>query len=137
MGVVYYANYLIWMEVARTEWCRAQGFTYRDMEEQDGVLMVVAEANCRYLSPAKYDDEVIIKTWLEEAHGRMLRVAYEVRLAKDDRKLATGFTRHAFITRDLRRTQLPRKYFAIFGIVPRPSAAPPSSDTARSACPSP
>ena len=48
MGVVYYANYLIWMEVGRVEFCRAQGIRYRDMEDDDGILLVVAEANCRY-----------------------------------------------------------------------------------------
>ena len=65
MGVVYYANYLIWMEVGRVELCRACGFHYRDMEREDGVLLAVAEANCRYLSPARYDDEVIVRTWIE------------------------------------------------------------------------
>ena len=60
MGVVYYANYLIWMEVGRVEFCRAQGIRYRDMEGDDGILLVVAEANCRYLAPARYDDEVRI-----------------------------------------------------------------------------
>ena len=60
MGVVYYANYLIWMEVGRVEYCRAAGIRYRDMEDDDGILLVVAEANCRYLAPARYDDEVRI-----------------------------------------------------------------------------
>ena len=52
MGVVYYANYLVWMEVGRVELCRACGFHYRDMEREDGILLAVAEANCRYHSPA-------------------------------------------------------------------------------------
>ena len=68
MGVVYYANYLIWMEVGRVEFCRAQGIRYRDMEEADGILLVVAEANCRYLAPARYDDEVRIVTTLATSH---------------------------------------------------------------------
>src|SRR4029077_5406386 len=70
MGVAYYANYLVWMEVGRAELCRACGFNYRDMEQDDGDLLAVAEANCRYSSPARYDDEVVIKTWIEEAGGR-------------------------------------------------------------------
>src|SRR5439155_2933329 len=77
MGVVYYANYLIWMEVGRGELCRACGFNYRDMEQEDGVLLAVAESNCRYSSPARLDDEVIVKTWIEEAGGRMVKFAYE------------------------------------------------------------
>jgi len=73
MSVVYYANYLIWMEVGRVEFCRAQGIRYRDMEVDDGVLLVVAEANCRYLAPARYDDEVRISTALGAATPRMVR----------------------------------------------------------------
>jgi acyl-CoA thioester hydrolase len=95
MGVVYYANYLVWMEVGRVELCKALGFDYRDME-RDGVLMAVAEANCRYLSPARFDDEVVVKTWIAEANFRVIQFAYEMRLTADDRKLASGFTRHTF-----------------------------------------
>lgn len=64
MGVVYYANYLVWMEVGRVELCRACGFNYREMEEQAGVFLAVAEATCRYASPARYDDEVTVRTWI-------------------------------------------------------------------------
>jgi acyl-CoA thioester hydrolase len=128
MGVVYYANYLVWMEVGRVDLCRACGFNYRDMEQDDGVLLAVAEANCRYSSPARFDDEAIVKTWIEKAGDRMVTFAYEMRLAADDRKLATGFTRHIFLTRDLRPTRLPPKYFTMFGIEPRQTAAPMNAD---------
>ena len=73
MGIVYYANYLVWMEVARVEWCRARGFAYRDMEREDGAMLVVAEAHCRYLAPALFDDEVIIETRVAEAGTRLIR----------------------------------------------------------------
>ena len=116
MGVVYYANYLVWMEVGRVELCRACGFNYRDMEGEDGVLLAVAEANCRYAAPARYDDEVTVKTWIEAANPRMVTFGYEMRLVEGDRKLATGFTRHIFLSRDLRPARLPRRYFAMFGI---------------------
>ena len=59
MGVVYYANYLVWMEVARVEYCSAIGFRYKDMEMEDGVLLAVVEAQCRYHSPARFDEEVL------------------------------------------------------------------------------
>ena len=62
MGVVYYANYLVWMEVGRVEYCRAAGLSYRDMERADGILLAVAEANCRYLAPARYDEEIVVRT---------------------------------------------------------------------------
>lgn len=63
MGVVYYANYLVWMEVGRAEYCRASGGRYRDMEVDDGILLAVVEAHCRYLRPARYDQEIAVKTW--------------------------------------------------------------------------
>jgi acyl-CoA thioester hydrolase len=116
MGVVYYANYLIWMEVGRVELCRACGFHYRDMERQDGVMLAVAESNCRYHAPARYDDEVIVKTWIEHANRKMVTFGYEMRLAADDCKLASGYTKHVFVGRDFRPTRLPEKYFAMFGL---------------------
>jgi acyl-CoA thioester hydrolase len=61
MGVVYHANYLVWMEMGRVELCRSMGVRYRDMEQQDGVLLTVVEARCRYHAPARYDDEVVVK----------------------------------------------------------------------------
>ncbi len=77
MGVVYYANYLVWMEIGRVEYCRAMGVRYREMEQEDRVLLTVVESNCRYLYPAKYDDEIIVKTWLSQAHARIVTFAYE------------------------------------------------------------
>jgi acyl-CoA thioester hydrolase len=116
MGVVYYANYLIWMEVGRVELCKARGVNYRDMEIEDGVFLAVAEANCQYRFPARYDDEVVIKTWIEKATSRMVTFAYEMRRAEDDRRLATGHTRHVFVSRAMRPTHLPQKYHSLFGL---------------------
>lgn len=116
MGVVYYANYLVWMEVGRVELCKACGFNYRDMEREDGVMMAVAEANCRYSAPARFDDEVIIRTWVEEANPRIVKFAYEMSIAADGRKLASGYTRHIMVDRQFQRTRLPLKYFPMFGL---------------------
>jgi len=112
MGVVYYANYLVWMEVGRVELCRACGFNYRDLEEREGILLAVAEANCRYAAPARYDDEVTIKAWVEEPHSKMMTFRYEMNVG--DRRIATGFTRHVFLNRELRPARLPQKYLALF-----------------------
>ncbi len=120
MGVVYYANYLVWMEVGRVELCKACGFNYGDMERDDGVLLAVVEANCRYASPARFDDEVVIQTSIEEANSRTVRFAYEMNVAGEGRKLASGYTRHVFLDRAFRRTRLPEKYFALFGIDSQP-----------------
>ena len=119
MGVVYYANYIVWMEVGRVDLCKACGFNYRNIEREDGIFFAVAEANCRYRAPAHFDDEVIIKTWIESANTRIVVFAYEMRLADGDLVLATGTTRHVFVTREMQRTRLPEKYRAMLGIAER------------------
>src|SRR6202790_5490012 len=116
MGVVYYANYLIWMEVGRVEFCRAQGTRYRDMEVDDGIFLVVSEANCRYSRPARYDDEVRIRTTLAAADPRMIRFEYEIFNQASGTRLASVVTKHIWCGRDVRSTKLPEKYWAIFGI---------------------
>jgi len=116
MGVVYYANYLVWMEVGRVELCKSLGFDYRNMEDQDGVFLTVAESHCRYRAPARFDDEVIVRTWLDEAGTRLAVFAYEMRLAESGQILATGYTRHVFVNRRIERTRLPQKYHAMFGL---------------------
>ncbi|MGA2593166.1 MAG: thioesterase family protein [Bryobacteraceae bacterium] len=121
MGVVYYANYLVWMEVGRVEFCKACGFEYKQMELEDGVFLAVAEARCRYASPARFDEEVIIRTWVEDANPRMVHFAYEMRLSADGRKLATGETKHIFLGRDLRPCRMPAKYHEHFGMASNPS----------------
>jgi acyl-CoA thioester hydrolase len=115
MGVVYHANYLVWMEVGRVAYCKARGFEYKQMELQDGVFLAVAEAHCRYASPARFDEEVVIRTWVAEANPRMVRFAYEMLLAEGGRKLATGETKHIFLGRNLRPCRLPEKYRESFG----------------------
>jgi acyl-CoA thioester hydrolase len=103
--------------VGRVELCRACGFNYRDMELNDNVLLAVAEANCRYHSPARFDDEVIIKAWIEKADRRMVTFGYEMRT--DDRVVATGYTKHLFLGRDFKATRLPEKYYPMFGMKPK------------------
>lgn len=117
MGIVYHANYLIWMEVGRVEYCRARGIRYRDMERDDGILLAVVEASCRYLSPALYDEEVTVTTWIEEAKTRTLRFGYEMAEASTGRKLATGETKHIYCDRERRPMKLPEKYRPAFGVL--------------------
>jgi acyl-CoA thioester hydrolase len=122
MGVVYHANYLVWMEVGRVEYCRACGFRYRDMEAQ-GVLLAVVEAHCRYVSPALYDEEVIVSTGIEEATARAVRFTYRIVSGEDGRLLAEGFTKHVFCGRDRRAAKLPKQFHAVFGVT-APETAP-------------
>ena len=121
MGVVYYSNYLVWMELGRVEYCRAAGLSYRDMEDRDGVLLTVAEAHCRYLSPASYDDEVIITTWIQASGSRMVQFAYRMCRASDERLLAHGYTKHVFCRRDMRPCKLPEKYWSMLGVAREPN----------------
>jgi acyl-CoA thioester hydrolase len=116
MGVVYHANYLVWMEVGRVEFWRARGLRYRDMERDDGILLAVAEAQCRYLAPAYYDEEILIRTRMAEANPRMIRFEYELVDAADGRNVATAFTKHVFCGRDRRPCRLPEKYHVTLGI---------------------
>jgi acyl-CoA thioester hydrolase len=115
MGVVYHSNYMVWMEVGRVELYRSLGLRYRDME-RDGLLLAVAEINCRYISPAHYDDEVAIKASIEKVTTRMVCFGYEMRTVEDGRLLATGTTRHIFCDRTLKRTKLADKYQVAFGL---------------------
>ena len=94
MGIVYYANYLVWFEIGRTDYCRARGFSYRDMEESEDAFLVVAEAYCRYKAPAYYDDELIVRTHITELRKRSLRFGYEIVRAVSGQVVAEGETGH-------------------------------------------
>ena len=94
MGIVYYANYLIWFEIGRTEYCRARGFSYKDMEANDDAFLVVAESYCRYKAPAFYDDELLIRTHITEMRRRSLRFGYEIIRATDGQIISEGETGH-------------------------------------------
>jgi len=125
MGIAYHANYLVWMEVGRVEYFRASGHRYRDMEAA-GVLLAVVEVHCRYLSPALYDDEVIVQTTVEEATSRTVRFGYRLVSGTNGRLLAEGSTKHVFCGRDRRAAKLPKQFHAIFGVtVPEPTETAP------------
>ena len=116
MGVVYYANYLVWMELGRAEYCRASGIRYRDMEVEDGILLAVVEAHCRYLRPARYDQEIAVKTRVAKASRRAVEFEYEISDAQSGRQLAAGETKHVFLGTDMKPAKLPEKYWPLFGI---------------------
>jgi acyl-CoA thioester hydrolase len=116
MGVVYHANYLVWMEMGRVELCRSMGVRYRDMETQDGVLLTVVEARCRYHAPARYDDEVVVKTTAPRSTSRLIEFEYLIESAETGQKLATGSTTHMFCGRDMRPCRLPEKYWQTFSV---------------------
>jgi acyl-CoA thioester hydrolase len=116
MGVVYYANYFVWMEVGRVAYCSESGFEYRDMERDDGAFLAVGEAQCQYRAPARFGDEVRIVTWVTESRSRTIRFAYEMRRVGDEQLLATGETLHMVCDRDGKSIRLPEKYRPYFSL---------------------
>jgi len=110
MGIVYYANYLVWFEIGRTEFCRTRGFSYRDMEEMDDAFLVVAECYCRYKAPAYYDDELLIRTHITELRKRSLRFGYEIVRASDGQIIAEGETGHVVTDGSGRVRSFPEGY---------------------------
>ena len=114
MGVVYHANHFVWFEVGRVEFFRQLGFSYKDMEQQDGCHIAVVDARCRYKAPARYDDEVVVRTQLKNARESMVHFGYELVRAADGLLLAEGETMHVVIDREMKKTPIPEKYMQIF-----------------------
>lgn len=118
MGVVYHGNFFTWFEVGRVEFCRQQGFEYKRMEAEDDSFIVVAEAHCRYLRPARFDDVLSVRTRVSAAQRRVIRFAYEIFHQASGELIATGETTHVICDRLGRSKSLPEKYRRYF-----PSAA--------------
>ena len=114
MGVVYHANYLVWFEVGRVELIRSMGLEYRRLEEDYGCLISVAEVQARYKLPARYDDELIIRTGIQSLRGPIIRMVYEIVRAADGALLTTGETAHVVVGRDMKRRSLPEPYEQAF-----------------------
>lgn len=110
MGIVHHSNYLIWFEAGRSDLCRARGFSYKDMEENDNALLVVAESYVRYKSSAFYEDVLTIKTKVGELRSRSLRFYYEVYRRSDDTLIAEGETLHLVTDRDKKVRSMPEIY---------------------------
>jgi acyl-CoA thioester hydrolase len=114
MGVVYHSNYIVWFEVGRVEMLRQLGFTYREMEQQDDVHIVVVDLRCRYKAAARYDDLICVRTQLLNVRESLLRFGYELFRDADGVLLAEGETVHLVVGKDMKRMQLPEKYLSVF-----------------------
>jgi acyl-CoA thioester hydrolase len=111
MGIVYYANYLIWFELGRVEVLRTVGLSYKVLETEHECILPVVEATCRYRSPARYDDEIVIETWPAMMRGSVLKFAYRIfRKGTERELLAEGETVHVVCDDQLQRKPLPEKY---------------------------
>jgi acyl-CoA thioester hydrolase len=116
MGIVHHANYLVWMEIARTELCKLRGVRYRDFEQATGLSMAVVGVECRYHRAAKYDDEILATAWLKTSHPRMVVFAYEMRNGETGELLASGETKHVLISREGRPARIPPAYYGLFDL---------------------
>ena len=110
MGVAYYANYLVWFEVGRSEFCRERGFRYADLEAM-GYKLVVTDVHCRYRSSARYDETVIVRTRLKDANKRMITFGYQIlRKDQEEEVIAEGETQHICVDSDGKTKSLPEKF---------------------------
>ena len=101
MGVVHHSNYVKFFEVARTEWLRAMGITYAEMERR-GVMMPIVDVAVKYRNPALYDELISVTAFVDEAPMARMTFRYEVR-GEDGREIATGSTTLGFIDKETRR----------------------------------
>ena len=111
MGMVYYANYFVWMEIGRTDFCRECGFSYADLEREEQAFLPVAEADCRYRAPARYDDEIIVETGIERLNRRLIEFSYKIKTAET--LLAEGRTLHVIMGSDGKPRSLPDRYLEL------------------------
>ncbi len=114
MGVVYHSNHFIWFEIGRVELLRQLGFSYRDMEQNDGCFIAVVDARCRYKAPARYDDEIIVRTHLRNVRESVVHFGYELVRVDDGELLAEGETTHIVTDAQMKITPLPEKYMRVF-----------------------
>jgi acyl-CoA thioester hydrolase len=108
MGIVYYANYLVWFEVGRTEYLLAEGLDYRQIEKE-GLFMAVVEAHCVYRAPARYGQTLVIHTWPADVKNSSMKFHYKVTLKDDGKLLCEGYTSHVLIDKELKPHKIPER----------------------------
>jgi acyl-CoA thioester hydrolase len=113
MGIAYYANYLVWFEVGRTEFCREKGFCYADLEAL-GYRLVVTDVHCRYRNAARYDEAITVRTWLKGMNRRMITFGYQILRKEKEEMIAEGETRHLCLDSNGTPKTLPQQFYDIF-----------------------
>ncbi len=114
MGVVYHSNHFIWFEVGRVELLRQLGFSYKEMETADDCFIAVVDARCRYKAPVRYDDEVVVRTYLRHVREKVIHFGYELLSAEGRQLLAEGETTHIVANAQMQPRKLPEKYMKVF-----------------------
>ena len=109
MGGAYYANYLVWFEVGRSEFCRKKGFSYAELEAL-GFKLVVTDVHCRYRNAVSYDEAIIVRTKLKAAHKRMITFGYQILKKENEDLVAEGETRHLCLDSNSKPKSLPEPF---------------------------
>lgn len=112
MGIVYHTNHLVWFEVARTEFFRAAGLPYTELEKE-GYFLPVVKAHCEYKSHLRYDDEATVTAYIGARKGTRISFHYEIRKKKGGAVVATGYTVHAFMNSSGRPVKIPRQVLKV------------------------
>jgi len=110
MGVVYHSNYLVWFEIGRVELIRSMGLDYKRMEAEEGCGIAVVDVHVRYRAPARYDDELLVRTTLLAARGAVIRFGYKIVRVEDGVLLCEGETVHVVVDKEMKKRSLPPKY---------------------------
>ncbi len=106
MGFVYYSNYLVYFEMGRIEFLRNLGFSYSELEKEN-IFLAVIEAHCKYRAPARFDDLLIIKTWLSKMKYARVEFCYEIRREGEEKLIAEGSTVLACLDENRRPRTIP------------------------------
>ena len=119
MGVVYYANYLTWFEVARTEFFRAMNLTYTEFEE-NGIYLPVCDAYCKYLRSARYDNLLTVRVWVKALKRTKLEFGYYVFNTETGELLTEGFTTHVFVNKEMKPLRIPDSITRTVKVIEKP-----------------
>jgi acyl-CoA thioester hydrolase len=114
MNVVYHSNYVIYFEVGRVEFMRQLGITYREMEVEDQLHLPVVEVRCRFKAPARYDDELIIRTYIARIRSSLIQFQYQIVRGDDGALLAEGESTHVSVNAKMKKMPFPEKYMNVF-----------------------
>jgi acyl-CoA thioester hydrolase len=109
MGIVHHASYVVWMEEGRSQWMRAHGNSYAQFEEE-GLLLVVSELYLRYKQPARYDQRVTVRCWVESVRSRQIQFNYEVVDAQTGEVFVNAYTQHICLDREGKVTKIPDEW---------------------------
>ncbi|MBU5438436.1 acyl-CoA thioesterase [Tissierella sp. MSJ-40] len=123
MGVVYHGNYFTWFDIGRTDFLRNTMDISNKALEEKGVLLPVIEGHCKYIKPAKYDDEIIIKTELVKLKGVRLEFQYKLFRKEDNILIAEGYTTHAFVDKELTPFNFKKNYKEMWEILQKQVSA--------------